>query len=624
MVRRVIGAAVVSAACLAGPATASAATFYASQTGASTPACPAANPCSLPAAITQADAALGRDTVQVVGSLQTTGGVDLSASPIDLVGSGQGLDGTIVDVKGGSALRLANGSTVSRLMARSDGDVAVLDNGSLLRSARIEGSGAGATGVLVGPGGTGDTMVEQSTIVLPQGGASRAVAGAAGAAGTLTVADSSLTAGTGIDVRDRVVVVRDTLDVSADGVRVSQGSLVASSTVIVAHGPTARGVVVSAAGSTPASADLRQLTIDASVPAAASRGIAVTATGLPAATVTLRGSIVRGFGADLERSGRNARLSVGTSDFHSASGAPDVSPGGNVDATPGYAAPASGDYRLARASPVVDEAGTAAPAGAESPTDRAGHPRLADGNGDGVAERDMGALERRPLVAALLVAPVTIFVGQTVSFDASGSAYPDGTISSYRFNLDGNATFERSTGTSASTSRSYAHAGTFRVTVRVGADDGSVSEASRTIVVRADTTDPVLSRVSISHRTMSIAAEPTAYFGRLAPRGTTFGFALSEPGTLRAIIEKRGKGREVGKECARANRSRRRRRLCVRYVSLGTLTRRVGAGGGTLDFSGRMGNRAVPVGTYRAVLRATDAAGNRSKFKFVSFRVVLR
>ena len=41
-------------------------------------------------------------------------------------------------------------------------------------------------------------------------------------------------------------------------------------------------------------------------------------------------------------------------------------------------------------------------------------------------------------------------------------------------------------------------------------------------------------------------------------------------------------------------------------------------------FSGRLGNRKLPIGGYRAQLIATDAAGKRTRHKRVSFRVVRR
>ncbi len=48
------------------------------------------------------------------------------------------------------------------------------------------------------------------------------------------------------------------------------------------------------------------------------------------------------------------------------------------------------------------------------------------------------------------------------AFNASGSTDPDGTIAKYEWDLDGNGTYETDTGTTATTSRSYASAGNRR------------------------------------------------------------------------------------------------------------------------------------------------------------------
>jgi hypothetical protein len=46
------------------------------------------------------------------------------------------------------------------------------------------------------------------------------------------------------------------------------------------------------------------------------------------------------------------------------------------------------------------------------------------------------------------------------------------------------------------------------------------------------------------------------------------------------------------------------------------------AGANRHAFSGRIGNRPLPPGRYRATITATDAAYNRSRSKEVDFRIV--
>ncbi|HEU5110106.1 MAG TPA: hypothetical protein VFT95_16310 [Micromonosporaceae bacterium] len=63
----------------------------------------------------------------------------------------------------------------------------------------------------------------------------------------------------------------------------------------------------------------------------------------------------------------------------------------------------------------------------------------------------------------------------------------------------------------------------------------------------------------------------------------------------------------------------------VRFQQDRTLSRRTStAASGTsrVRFTGRIGKRALRPGRYRAVLTATDAAGNRSAPRTTRFRVV--
>ena len=43
-----------------------------------------------------------------------------------------------------------------------------------------------------------------------------------------------------------------------------------------------------------------------------------------------------------------------------------------------------------------------------------------------------------------------------------------------------------------------------------------------------------------------------------------------------------------------------------------------------MKFSGRIGRKALKPGRYRALITATDGAGNKSKTKQLKFRVVRR
>ena len=57
---------------------------------------------------------------------------------------------------------------------------------------------------------------------------------------------------------------------------------------------------------------------------------------------------------------------------------------------------------------------------------------------------------------------------------------------------------------------------------------------------------------------------------------------------------------------------------------LARLTRRARAGARSLAFSGRVKGRTLKPGSYRMLVRATDAVGNRSAARTVRFKVVSR
>jgi PKD domain-containing protein len=93
-----------------------------------------------------------------------------------------------------------------------------------------------------------------------------------------------------------------------------------------------------------------------------------------------------------------------------------------------------------------------------------------------------------PPTASFSVSSSTASTNQPVAFDGSASTDTDGTITritNYRWDLDGDGAFETDTGTTATTSRSYAAPGGVNVTLRVTDSDGATSDASRTVTINA-------------------------------------------------------------------------------------------------------------------------------------------
>ena len=133
---------------------------------------------------------------------------------------------------------------------------------------------------------------------------------------------------------------------------------------------------------------------------------------------------------------------------------------------------------------------------------------------------------------------------------------------------------------------------------------------------------PVLSALTVSHDVFRVAPRPAA----LPPRGTAFGFNLSEPARVTIAIARRTAGRRVHGSC-RAKTSRNRvGKPSIRYALVGRLQATGNAGINQVAFSGwiRHGRKwvALAPGRYRASLVAVDRQGQRSKTRRLSLRIV--
>jgi hypothetical protein len=113
---------------------------------------------------------------------------------------------------------------------------------------------------------------------------------------------------------------------------------------------------------------------------------------------------------------------------------------------------------------------------------------------------------------------------------------------------------------------------------------------------------------------------------RPTPKSTRFTWISSEPATARLRIQRTLPGRKVKRKgktvCAKPRRSLRRHKKCTRFSRGVTLTRHAAASLNALRFTGRVKKKALKPGRYRASLTETDAAGNRSRTRHLSFRIV--
>jgi len=132
---------------------------------------------------------------------------------------------------------------------------------------------------------------------------------------------------------------------------------------------------------------------------------------------------------------------------------------------------------------------------------------------------------------------------------------------------------------------------------------------------------PVVSGFVSGNRLFAVGRARTAMSAATA-RGTRFRYRLSEPARVTIAIQRAVPGRRRHGSCVRPSLQLRRAKRCARYRTIGTLTRSAKRGSNSTTFTGRLGRRALRPGSYRAVARATDRAGNRSTPRRASFRIL--
>ena len=110
------------------------------------------------------------------------------------------------------------------------------------------------------------------------------------------------------------------------------------------------------------------------------------------------------------------------------------------------------------------------------------HEHVGSGMTGVVVVNDLGTF---PPVPTLSVFPNPAVTGQTVNFDATASKDDDGTIAKFEWDLDGNGTFERNTGTNSTTTQTYASPATLTVKVRVTDNETASAEKTSSLRINA-------------------------------------------------------------------------------------------------------------------------------------------
>jgi YD repeat-containing protein len=109
--------------------------------------------------------------------------------------------------------------------------------------------------------------------------------------------------------------------------------------------------------------------------------------------------------------------------------------------------------------------------------------RVTDDNGATATTTRVLTVQNRLPAASFTATPNPVVSGSSVSFNGSGSSDPDGTIAKYEWDFDGNGTYETNTGATASTTKTFAIAGSVTVGLRVTDNNGGTATTTRALTV---------------------------------------------------------------------------------------------------------------------------------------------
>ena len=397
----------------------------------------------------------GRDRIEIGPGIFDTGAnlIDAAGNPVDIVGAG--VDQTaLIHPAGLGTVPLLNvlepTSTVSDVefrMADGGGHTGINSFGT---TERVRFTHLGTTAAVTGASLRGTAVLRSATADLPAGGSSGVQINPGAQA---TVEDVSVdSTSTGIEAFGggtiRRVRLRSNLPLNFSST--SPAALTLEDAVLEVlpgvNTPTALSSTGFSGAGADASLSATHVTATTTDPASSVAVEARALTGTASATIT--NSTFSGFATDVKRAtaaGTTANVSLDFSNYdvtkrlETGGGAGAITDGShNVTVEPRFVDAAARDLRLRGDSPLVDRADAASPLGGESATDADGHDRKVDGDGNGNARADIGALEYRrqaPTITATSAVPATALTGSPVHFSASG-ADADGDALSFKWVFD--------------------------------------------------------------------------------------------------------------------------------------------------------------------------------------------
>lgn len=257
---------------------------------------------------------------------------------------------------------------------------------------------------------------------------------------------------------------------------------------------------------------------------------------------------------------------------------------------------------------------------------------LVNGDGNGQWDIFVRDLATNTAPTASLTTQTT---GAQVLADGGASADPDGYVLNGSINWgDGSAPQSGLSGV-----HTYAHPGTYGVTVTVtDADGASATAISAVTVAPAAGGDPgggggggagggaptppgspvqlILDRVALDKTRFAVVPK-----GKRpdATRGSALSLRLNLPATVTLTFERVRTGRKVKGKCKPGARKGSR---CTLQTPDGTLTRAMPAGTARIALTGIVGSKTLAAGAHRLTVRAKGADGATTAAKILNFTIV--